>query len=199
MGSPGPYCQTCRHDSRAAIDRALVEGTPAAEVARLYGLPPRSVQRHAKDHLPETLTKAAAAKEAARADDLLSRLEQVVVRINKLFDACDSWLTDPLNPDLYDIGPRAGEIMVTYEEELGERTVRRKKPLSQLIGDVEASGYDVVSWEAKHADPRELILKTTHRLQGYLDLVGRVTDQLQNQEGDTTVIKVYVGLDPNDV
>lgn len=39
-------CSVCRHESRGAVDRALVAGTPLREIASTHGLSPSAVHRH---------------------------------------------------------------------------------------------------------------------------------------------------------
>jgi len=68
-------------DERQAIDTALIGGEPARSVASRYVTNGRplgrmAVQRH-KEHLPATLVKAEAVKEATHADDLVEQLKQL--------------------------------------------------------------------------------------------------------------------------
>jgi hypothetical protein len=108
--------------------------------------------------------------------DALGALEELqcsLKRVNLLMDACDAWLRDANNGEKYDIGARAGEIMVTYwepdpDDELnlsGEsgRLRKRKQSLEDLLRLVGGS-YMVLCAEPKHADPRELILKTAQEV-----------------------------------
>lgn len=70
-------CTVCTHHARQAIDQALVAGESRNGLADRYGLAERSVRRHADNHLPEKLAKAAEAEQAAEADDLLGRLTEI--------------------------------------------------------------------------------------------------------------------------
>jgi len=68
-------------DERQAIDTALIGGESARSVASRYVTNGRplgrmAVQRH-KEHLPATLVKAEAVKEATHADDLVEQLKQL--------------------------------------------------------------------------------------------------------------------------
>ncbi len=63
------------------IDRALVRGESMRGIVARYGTVGRmSLQRHRKQHLPELLSKAYAAEEAARADALLTEIRGLQVR-----------------------------------------------------------------------------------------------------------------------
>jgi hypothetical protein len=67
-------CTVCRHPDRPAIDQAMVNRRPFRNIAQQFGVSVWAALRHHDDHLPETLAKAAEAKEAAQADDLLAQL-----------------------------------------------------------------------------------------------------------------------------
>ena len=101
----------------------------------------------------------------------LSAQEQLLKgldKVNLLMDACDEWLRDASDPDRYEIGPRSGEVNVTYEVEIrtdkGFRYEKRKKPLSEILKWVEEVNGERVcgfeKWESRHADPRDTVLKT---------------------------------------
>lgn len=141
------------------------------------GASPAAVYRHQQDHLPATLIQAQEAEDAARADSLMDQLQAVMARVQKLFDACDGWLSDPEDPSRYEIGPRAEDIQVVYSEEGPDgKKVRHKEKLSSLLAQAGQGrrGFEVV--EVKHADPRELILKTANTLRASLEMMLKVTE-----------------------
>lgn len=175
-------CLVCDHPERAAIERALLLGKlPITAIAATWELPRKSVSRHRDKHLPEVLAQAQDAQ--AKATDLMEELKSCIRRITLLFDACDRWLRDAENPDQYDIGPRAGDISVTYWEDgpSGKR-VKRKAKLSALLAEVTSHngrGRTIELVETKHADPRELVLKTAARLHSQIELLARLLGELQ--------------------
>jgi hypothetical protein len=57
-------CTICRHAKRHEIDRALVEGVSALQLAEQYKLARSSMQRHEAKHLVEKMAKAANSREA---------------------------------------------------------------------------------------------------------------------------------------
>jgi hypothetical protein len=63
-------CTVCTHADRAAIDQALVSGTPAPRLAALYRVSPDAVLRHAANHLPALLQQGQAVAEQTRAGAL---------------------------------------------------------------------------------------------------------------------------------
>lgn len=186
-------CSVCGHSERPAIDRALVAGEAFRAIAKRFSVSMSAVDRHKKAHLPLTLTKAKAAREVSEAIDVMAELERCFGRVNLLFDACDRWLRDADDPSRYDIGPRAHELDVTYEEVTTDRngnprTVRRKGKLADLLRIVEGGTRTVTMVETKYADPRDLVLKTAHRLQGQMELLSKLLGQLN--DGNTVNVTV---------
>lgn len=175
-------CSICEHPQRQEIDRLLVNNEPLSRIVSLFPVLTKSaLHRHGRKHLPETLSRAREAEVVANSDVIMAELKRCSERVNLLFDACDRWLRDPENQEQYDIGPRAGDIKVIYEiEGSNGKPVRKKAPLSQLLAQVERD-YTVHSYEAKHADPRELILKTANSLQGQIELLARLAGELKNE------------------
>ncbi len=79
-------CTICGHKSRSQIDRALVERQPFRTIADRFGASKTALLRHHDDHLPSSLLKAQAAREAAQADALLA---QVVDLRDKALDVLE--------------------------------------------------------------------------------------------------------------
>lgn len=175
-------CTVCTHPQREVIDRALVTGEPVPAVAARYDLGRRSVQRHKDTHLPASLTQAHDAAEVASADSIMAELRGVMARVQKLFDACDRWLRDPENPDQYDVGPRSDDVRVLYAEVVNGKTVRKRARLSALLERVEkGAGVTIEKGEYRHADPRELILKTAAQTQSSLELLAKLLGELDER------------------
>ena len=109
-------CTVCAHPERARIDHALVSvARPYRDIARQYGLSKDALLRHKADHL---LAAIVAAWQEERRDNGLELAGEVrgwMATIGKLLRACDEWLTDPDDPDRYDLNPRAHELHVQYE------------------------------------------------------------------------------------
>ncbi|CAN5309012.1 hypothetical protein BH24GEM2_BH24GEM2_17950 [soil metagenome] len=182
-------CTVCTHAERETIDRALVGGATSRAIAAQHGLSNGAVHRHQTDHLPAAMVKGREAREEAAAVDLMTELNRCFHRINLLFDACDRWLRDADDPSRYDIGPRAEEVQVTYTEAGPDgKPVQRKKPLSDLLEQVEGRGRTIGLVETKYADPRELILKTAARLDSQLQLLGKLLGELK--EGATVNVLI---------
>ena len=183
-------CTACTHPDRPAVDQALVNHRPYRHIAAQFRLSASALVRHHDDHLPATLAEAKRAEDAAAAIDVMAELRRCFERVNLLFDACDRWLRDADDSSRYDIGPRATELLVTYEQaETGsDKVTRRKEPLSALLARVEGlPGVGVVMVETKHADPRELVLKTADRLRSQSELLARLIGDLDERPQITLV------------
>lgn len=181
----------------AELRECLGRGWKPADIARHFGVSRQAVSLRVKQ-LDLTTTSAAVAPEESRRFvagqiDVIAQLARNLERANKLQDACDRWLTDPENAEQYDIGPRAEEVTVTYQVALegpnGSRILTRKAPLAALLEAVEnAPGltfhgeqfYALQGAESKHADPRELVLKTQAEARQsvalYADLLQKLID-----------------------
>lgn len=181
-------CSICIHPKRKQIDQALVSGTSYRRIATQFVVSEAAARRHKANHLPDRLIVAHEQQEREANLDVMTELRRTFERVNKLFDACDRWLTDPDDPGRYDVGPRAQEIKVTYEDHSGEQPVTRKATLAELLRTVEAdTGFTITMVETKHADIRELLLKTAARLHPQIELLGRLVGDL-----DESSINIFV-------
>ena len=73
-------CSICSHERLEEIDQALVGGVALSEMAAKYRVSEDALSRHKANHLPDVLTKAQGAKEAVRADDLLTQVRELQAR-----------------------------------------------------------------------------------------------------------------------
>jgi hypothetical protein len=78
-------CGICSHTDRPAIDAALIDGASLRAIAGQYGTTKSALDRHRK-HIPTALVKAKDASEVADAGTLLSRVEQLVSRCERIYD-----------------------------------------------------------------------------------------------------------------
>jgi hypothetical protein len=92
-------CAVCVHPRKAAIDAAIVAGTPANRIAKTYGIGRKSVTGHRDNHLPPVMAQAHAAAEVARADDLVAQLQSVQAISVRLLDGAMTGELAPPDPD----------------------------------------------------------------------------------------------------
>ena len=82
-------CTICAHDKRPDIDRALVARQPFRNIAAQYKVSTSALVRHSDDHLPSSLLKAQAAREAANADALLAQVVDLRDKAFGIFDKAE--------------------------------------------------------------------------------------------------------------
>lgn len=193
-------CRVCYHPDRNAIETDLISGKSLRNIAKCSGVSVSSLHRHKREHLPANLVAGVQARIARRdahltdqsnraldaasthAAALLDQLHSILARVTRLFDACDTYLADPDDPGRYDLSPRAAEILVRYTT-IGPDGARRthKATLAALLATVVESRADIAaidSLQLKAADPRELLLKTAHRLETELQVIARLAGNL---------------------
>jgi hypothetical protein len=78
-------CKVCTDERREAIERDILAGTPAREIAERYvTLSHTSVQRHADNHMAEALAKSREVAELSDAERLKAELERVKADVHRL-------------------------------------------------------------------------------------------------------------------
>jgi hypothetical protein len=123
-------------------------------------------------------------RQQRRALAIEDEIDRVFRRLNKLLDACDRWLTDPDDPELYTLDVRDNEldvIYLDYGDLTGEGNPKRKRAhLSALLAMIREEGKaEAVKVYSKHADPRDLIIKAAAEIKGQLELIGRLRGLFQ--------------------
>lgn len=197
-----PRCSICTNPQRAEIDKALVAGESLRDIAGRFGTSRTTLGRHKNDHLGEQIERAErqhavivnneVAKRETKRDaeslDVMGELRNIFTKMNKMLDACDVWLSDPDDPSVYSLGPRAHEVWITYEVVIGQGPsgndiVKRKKAtLQSLVDRVEEKGIgEVTLAEHKAADPRKLILETAALLKGSTEFLAKLIGQLDER------------------
>ena len=117
-------CTVCTHPKREEIDRALVEGVSAAEIAGRYRtLGERAVRRHRSNHLPARMVMAEKAAEVAEADNLLEQVGDLQRRALGILDRAEE--AGELKTALSAIREARGnlELLAKLLGELDERPV----------------------------------------------------------------------------
>lgn len=189
IAGTGPRCTICDHPQRVEIDRALVVQKKSHRVvARQFSVSHDSVQRHKQNgHVAEALVLYETERQVGSLVVTGEIFHRNVERLSKAQDAVDRWLTDPERPEWYDIGARAEEVTVFYEETESDgeklRTVRRRGKLQTLLGEIqERHGIRVTGFETKHADPRRLLTDYSEGLRGEIQLFVQAWEAYQAQE-----------------
>ncbi len=188
MAGAGPPCSICQHPQRHVIDRALASaGSSNRRIATQYGFSEGAVRRHKlAGHVAEALAVYGRENRAAQFD-MGEVFHRNVERLGLAQDAADRWLRDVENPEQYDLGARAEEVTVHYEEIEVDgdriRTVKRKGKLHTLLDGIQENhGLRVTGFETKFADPRRLLTDYSAGLRGELTLFMQAWAQWQEDE-----------------
>ena len=166
------------------IDEDLLNRDSFKQIGERYGYTGAEISKYYKDRLLPQLAKSIREERKEEVGEIIGKLTNTMVKLDKLLRACDLWLTDPDNPDEYNLNPRASEIIVVYNElvmgERGAKNVRHKKSLQELLLETSDLYENVLQLNSKSADPRELILKTSSEVREQLKLIAEITGQLKN-------------------
>lgn len=167
-----------QHPKKNAIVRALINQESYAKIANDYALSESAVKRYAYGRLRLNAAKALAKGQYDGAA-LLSRVEDTIVNVQKMYDACNDWLTDPTDHSRYNLEDRANELQVIYyeyytDDKGNERTIKKKANLQKLIDDVMGKEREAVEVNSKRTDPRQLILMTAQTLNKQLETLSRI-------------------------
>jgi len=70
-------CTICTHPERAKIEAAITAGTSYRHIASQFSARYKSIERHAIDHIQETIKQTQAAKEEAQSLDVVKQLKTI--------------------------------------------------------------------------------------------------------------------------
>ena len=179
-------CTICAHADREAIERAIAADASLRNIAERYGTTPQTLMRHRDHCIAPKIVQLQAVAQEHRDRTVRDELEHLFVRVHKLLDACDAWLTDPEDESRYDLGPRAEELQVIHIafEEVGGRKlpVRKKESLSTLLEKItKVQKISIERVESRHADPRSLVLSTAAQLTKQVELLAKLTGELDER------------------
>jgi hypothetical protein len=172
-----------KHPKKNAIIRDLVNQVPYSQIAGNYGMTVNAVQRYATGKLRMNAAKAMA-KGQYDGVALLARIEDTIVYVQKMYDACNEWLQDPDDHSKYNLDPRAYEHDVIYNwvltnQEGNETRIRKKASLQELLERAMRDDEEIIKVESKISDPRKLILETAQTLNKQLETLAKIAGVVQ--------------------
>ena len=185
-----------RPDAEQLLAEVLQPGANLSAIAVRVGVSRNTLAQWRDKRMPKPLQAIieragnSAALEAVQLD-VLTRFIDAIEKSHTMLKAADEWLRDPKDPSRYNLSPRTHEVDVVYEETVGELTIKRAAPLSQLLATVEQGlGVTVVRGETKVADTRELHLKAVAAMSGVLEKYGKATGQIKPDPAATVNVLV---------
>lgn len=172
-----------KHPKKNAIVRDLVNQVPYSQIAGKYGMTVNAVQRYATGKLRMSAAKALA-KGNYSGEALLARIEDTIVYVSKMYDACNDWLQDPDDHSRYNLDPRAYEHdviynEVNYDDDDKEYRIRKKANLQELLERAMRDNEEIIKVESKISDPRKLILDTAQTLNKQLETLAKIAGVVQ--------------------
>ncbi len=172
-----------KHPKKNAIIRDLVNQVPYSQIAGNYGMTVNSVQRYATQKLRMSAAKALAKGQYDGAQ-LLARIEDTIVYVQKMYDACNDWLQDPEDHSKYNLDPRAYEHQVIYnwvitDADGKDTRIRKKANLQELLERAMREDEEIIKVESKVADPRNLVLQTAQTLNKQLETLAKIAGVVQ--------------------
>jgi len=164
-----PRCRVCTHDSRAAIEQAILNQKPHAQIALTFGITYRqggpdgklkgnnkAIARHVA-HMGETFQKAVQERDLASADAMVARLRALEEHVDTVLE--HALKGDPIMVEGVAILHHVtGEPLVRYDDRLILRAVSEGRKnvalLAQLAGKVE-TGPEGLELLRAHLDTPE--------------------------------------------
>jgi hypothetical protein len=183
-----------RHKDREKIIADIMGGVMSNhQIAQKYGISHGSVNRYIKHRLLQQAAEAAMARDEDEGKRLLDRVEEVMKRMHKLYDACDEYLKDPDNPERYELGPRSWDIDVIYREtnDAG-KTVARKAKLQELLERLSAQ-LDLFDYTVQYRieDPRRLIVNVARTLTEQLEVIAKIQGAIKDTITNNYTVNQY--------
>jgi len=182
-----------KHPQKEKIIAEILEGVQTRVIADRYGIGFVSVHRY-KKALGEKAVVAAKEKEVGDSRYLWDKLEEVIGKTLKMLDSCDEYLQHPTKPDRYFLGPTADDIEVSYYDLEDGKPAGPKKvaTLQELLGRTE--NVAPVSWKARLADPREILLESSRTMGKHLELLARIQGQIKETTFNLINSNVWVQI-----
>ena len=189
------------HPKKNAIIRDLINQVPYQTIVDNYGLSYGSVQRYASKQLRMHAAKALK-KNYYDGAALLARIEDTIVYVQKMYEACDEWLTDPNDPSSYTLDSRAEEIKVVYDEHYtdnngDDRYKKRTDDLQALLDKTLRDEDILILVETKKSDPRKLVLDTANTMSKQLELLAKIAGVVQEQSVNINIDTVNTKIISN--
>ena len=186
------------HPERTKIVKAIMKGDESLRaIAGRFGISKSIVSRYLEERLSDKVAAARAEQDLEAGRAAIEQLYDVMKRMRKMYDACDEWLTDPENPQKYNLNPRGTEVLITYRmlDPQTKKPVERKATLQQLLDDIEKkSGREPIGVRMSGRDPRDLILETSKVLTKQLELMAKIEGAVHDTVVNVTIDQKFLAL-----
>lgn len=176
MGRP---CIVCTHQRKDEIEQMIREGVSFRAISRHLDQTDSqkdSIRRHTENHLK---LDTAAWLEKKRDEGAMKHGEWLMLnqkRLEKMAQAVDEFLTDPNDPERYDLlSVRENEVTAIIKQKVDDKIMNVKIPLVDLKEQMEqALGMEVSGFLYNQTNPLELYLPVLREHREYLKELGSV-------------------------
>ena len=215
----GNYSKIEQEGHRDEILKMVVDNVPYKDIAAKFGYSKDTVARYVKDKLKREAAIERSKNRKKLTADFESTMQYLQSLNEKVIEACKEWLQKP-HSSKFTLEPRSEEISVIYKrryfDEASEtyKEAREEAPLSELIrmieeekfgeektnDDGEKSGSPsiekrkVATLRWKIADPRKLILDALAEARSQIELIAKVTGELNSLADKTDIYGTVVPL-----
>jgi hypothetical protein len=183
------FIDLIEHPKREELDVEILSDKPIAYLAKKYGATTAAIRKY-KDTLNRKTGMAMTERSLEQGEYVLDKIENVMIRLQSMLDACDEWMRDPDDPHKYNLNPRDYEIEVIYEVEskkptASSKTVRKKALLSKLLRQ---TGKDVVEVRYRIADPRLMLVNVADAVEKQLRLLSQIQGKIKSSTDEVTTM-----------
>lgn len=194
---PGRKWTVDTHPKKAQIIKAICAGKESLRgIAKQYDINASSVMRYVEDRLSEKAALARTTQDREEGQAVLDQLREVMGRMKKLYDACDDYLKDPVDPEKYNLGPRSWEMDIQYRtvEEGTGLMIQRRESLQNILDRIDKQGYQPWDVRMKIADPRRLIVETAGALTRQLELMAKIEGAIKETTINVTINEKFLAI-----
>jgi hypothetical protein len=167
-------CSICtgKQGDREKINELLAKHLSHVEIYKITSVPARTISNHAL-HVGDIIEAAKKENILVQAVDVHAEFTEQLEFAKKLRQAAKNWLTDPNDPEGFTLLPRSDEVEIIYLDrnvlDDDGNPARRREPLQTLIDRMSDKGFQPVQIITKHADLRDISLKTLDRCDTAID------------------------------
>lgn len=218
---PSGYSKIEQEGHRDEILKMVINNVPYKDIASKFGYSKDTVARYVKDKLKREAAIERSKNRKKLTSDFSRTMEYLQSLNEKVIEACKEWLQKP-HSSKFTLEPRSEEISVIYkrryfdEETETYKEVREEATLQELIRIIEDDKFGLlgndkeenkeedsplpiekrklVTLRWKIADPRKLILDALSEARSQIELIARVTGELNDLSNKTDIYGTVVPL-----
>ena len=205
----GNYSKIEQEGHREEILKMVIDNVPYKDIASKFGYSKDTVARYVKDKLKREAAIERSKNRKKLTADFSKTMDYLQSLNEKVIEACKEWLQKP-HSTKFTLEPRAEEISVIYKLRQYDKATdtyketREEAPLSEIIAmieeekisdcgsSVEKRKVSTLRW--KIADPRKLIINALAEGRSQIELIAKVTGELNELADKTDIYGTVIPL-----